>query len=113
MYLFVSRFEHPEWFLEVLKDIYGNSFLPLPKLFFDEDIIGNDNLKKEYLIEILNKCILEARKMNKKEFLNFISNEIQDTFFKVSDKEDVEDEVGYKKYYLGTLDKLKEIIIDS
>jgi hypothetical protein len=54
IYKFLSMKLHPEWFNEVLSDIYGNSLIPVPKSFLDEDIIIGNIERKDYVVNMFN-----------------------------------------------------------
>jgi hypothetical protein len=116
MELFLLPYKHPEWFKEILDDLHGNFHVPHGKYFFDEDIIGDDNERLEYCIKMLNLVILKMESISKKDFFEFIKSDIKDSWCDISNEfyndEWLSNDTNYKEKYVGSLIRLREIMLE-
>src|SRR5688572_30476054 len=87
MELYLVTFKHPEWFNEVIEDLKGNFHVPHGKYFFDESIIGDDNERLNYCVNMLDLVISKLKSMSKKEFFQYIKSAIKDTWCDISTSE--------------------------
>ncbi|MDI9873200.1 hypothetical protein [Flectobacillus rivi] len=114
MELFLLQKEHPIWFYEVLEDLNSNFFMPYIKYFFDKDIIGEDKERLTYCLEMLDLTILQMQSTSKREFFDFIKEDIKGTWCDISHEfyndEWFNDEKNFKEYYIGSLLKLKDLM---
>lgn len=112
--LFLIQKNHPEWFYEVIEDLNGNFHVPHGKYFFDEDIIGEDKERLAYCLEMLDLTILQMQSISKREFFDFIKEDIKGTWCDISHEfyndEWFNDEKNFKEYYIGSLLKLKDLM---
>ncbi|MFA0961872.1 hypothetical protein AB9P05_08685 [Roseivirga sp. BDSF3-8] len=104
LYLFMLKKGHPIWMSPIIEDIKGNSQLPVPKFFFDEEMIEPFPSRKKYLIETLNKALKEMESKSIVQFFSYIKEASIDTFFEIRDDELPKQEVYH--YYKDTLKKV-------
>jgi hypothetical protein len=114
MELYLSSFNHPEWFTEILNDLHGNFHVAHGKCFFDEAIIGNDKERLNYCIKMIDVTIQKMESISKKDFFSFIKESIKDTWCDITSEHYNEvwlnDSRDYKEKYIGSLIKLKALM---
>lgn len=116
MELYLSSFSHPKWFENVIEELHGDFYIPYRKEFFDEEIVGNDKDRLDYCIKMLDLTIAKIDTITKKEFFKTIRESIRGSWCDISsefyNEEWFNDDENYKKKYIGSLLKLKEIMKD-
>lgn len=114
MELYLSKQKHPQWFCEVLSDLHGNFHVPHGKYFFDEDIIGDDKDRLMYCIEMLNLTIGKMQSISKRDFFEFIKEDIKDSWCNIDNDfyndEWLNDDESYRKNYVESLFKLRSML---
>lgn len=117
MELFLSELEQPKWFKDVLQELHGDFYIPYRKEFFDKEIIGEDNERLNYCLKMLELTISKMESISKKDFFEFIKEDIKDSWCDISDEfydeEWLNDSENYKEKYIGLLFKLKEIMEEN
>lgn len=106
----MAHFEHPIWFQEILIDIEGNSWLPIPKIFFEKEEIEEILGAKEYVL----KMLLEADKsINQLDWLGFVSSIsaiAEEHYFAFSDNELQYSPPNFKRDYCSFYSKIHNML---
>mgnify|MGYP003577185468 CR=1 FL=1 len=114
MEIFFLSYNHPFWFNEVLADLHGNFHVPHGKYFFDEDIIGDDQERLTYCLDMIDLTIEKIKSTSKREFFNTIRESLKESWCDISNtfynQEWLDDDKGFRETYIETLTKLKEIM---
>lgn len=113
LWKFLSNYNHPEWFNEVLFDIKSNIVTPIPKYFFDEDIFNLDKTRIEYAKDQIYLAINHITRMSSIDFVEYIYEDCKNLFCEILDAEIPFSKEIYEKYYIGTLYKLIELLVSA
>ncbi|WP_305953195.1 hypothetical protein [Emticicia oligotrophica] len=115
MELFLSKYQHPKWFYEFLDDIKSNFHIPHGKFFFDEELIDKEDNRLDYAIKMIDFTIEKMEKINKREFIEYIRNDLKGIWCDLEpssfyDDNWLNENETYVNNYIGVLKKLKEIM---
>lgn len=117
MELFMLTLNHPDWFKEVIRDMHGNFDIAYWKYFFDEEIIGDDKERLEYCLKMIDLTILKMNSITKKHFFECIKDEIKGSWCDISNEfyneEWLNDDENFKLLYIGSLRRLKELMLQD
>jgi len=112
--IFLSQYDHPQWFKEMLNDLHWNFHMPHGKFFFDSEKIGGDREKIRYITKMLDHAIRKMESMTFLEFRDFIGEAVKGSWCDFSNTDPIEltDELkrSYNEKYIGTLKKMKDLI---
>lgn len=115
MELFLKEKEHPKWFYDVLNDLHGNFYVPHGKYFFDEEIINDNPIRLAYCIKMLDLTIHKMKHLTKKEFFDFIKDDLKGTWCDISNgfyqtEDFLYNEQNYNIHFVKVLQMLKAVM---
>jgi len=110
LWKYLQQYNHPAWFQEMLYDINMDSYIPIPKVFFDEDEVDMEPDRKDYIIKILEKSIVEMEKMNIYEFIDYIKEDMKDTYYDYDPRYETLDDDVYKRHYLKIIYNVRDMV---
>ena len=122
MEIYLSKFEHPDWFRKELEYISWNFHVPNGKLMFDDKVINNDIEKFNYCIKMIDLCLNKMEDFSKRTFFKYIEIGLKGNWCEVNDLNcgcksyevwlDI-DQNAYEVLCKNVLKKLKIIMLEN